>query len=68
MTRRLTYDQRVQARIIVATYMIDVDGRDSRKATEIVKSYSDSELASMSKYYRRQPEFQAFLKPEWRTS
>ena len=68
MTRRLTYDQRVQARIIVATYMIDVEGMDSREAAELVSFYTEPELASTSKYYRRQPEFQALLKPEWRTS
>ena len=68
MAKRLTYDQCVQARIIIATYMIDVEGMDSKDASELVSFYTGPELASASKYYRRQPEFQAFLKPEWRTS
>ena len=68
MAKRLTYDQRVQARIIIATYMIDVQGMDSREAAELVSFYTGPELASASKYYRRQPEFQALLKPEWRIS
>ena len=68
MAKRLTYDQRVQARIIIATYMIDVEGMDSREAAELVSFYTEPELASTSKYYRRQPEFQALLKPEWRIS
>ena len=60
-------DQRIKDRIAIHQYMTKVDGMDSAEAYEIVRSYTFSELTSMAKYYRRQPEYQATLKPEFRT-
>jgi hypothetical protein len=68
MTKRLTRDQRIHARIAILNYLTEIDGRPAGEAYKIVVSLTPSELRDRSTLYRGDPRYQALLKPEYRTT